>query len=169
MVEITKVYKQSIGATRFIGKKYGDEDRVDGGFGVKWGDWFANGWFDAIEKQVDGKLADSFEDGCASIGLMGHENGAFKYWIGHFTPADTVVPEGFQSIDFPACNLGICWFYGKEEEVFGKEPMGAERLEQEGYETVVFEGYMCFERYSGRFATADEKGNLTLDVGFFVK
>jgi len=168
MVEITKVYKQSIGATRFIGKKYGDEDRVDGGFGVKWGDWFANGWFDAIEKQVDGKLADSFEDGCASIGLMGHENGAFKYWIGHFTPADTVVPEGFEYIDFPACNLGICWLYGKEEAIFMNEEMCADRLVSEGYDLLEFEGYSCFERYTSRFCE-DETGNIILDLGFFVK
>lgn len=52
MVEIINVYRQSIPAMRFIGKKYGDSDRVDGGFGAKWGEWFGNGWFTAIEKQI---------------------------------------------------------------------------------------------------------------------
>jgi len=169
MVEITKVYKQNIPATRFIGKKYSDADRVNGGFGAKWGEWFQNGWFDEIEKQVDGSSGDLFEDGGATIGLMGKENGEFRYWIGYFTPADTVAPSGFESIDFPACNIGIAWLYGKEEEIFGKEPMCAERLEKEGYEIIDFEGYNCFERYACRFASADEKGNLILDLGFFVK
>ena len=35
MVEIIKTYRQSVGAMRFIGKKYGDGDRVDGNFGCK--------------------------------------------------------------------------------------------------------------------------------------
>ena len=39
MFSIVKTYRQSIPAMRFIGKKYGDEDRVDGGFGKQWGVW----------------------------------------------------------------------------------------------------------------------------------
>lgn len=39
MAEVIKTYKQSMPATRFIGKKYGDEDRVNGFFSAKWGDW----------------------------------------------------------------------------------------------------------------------------------
>lgn len=49
-MEIVKTYRQSIPATRFIGKKYGDEDRVNGGFGQQWGEWFQNGWFDVLEE-----------------------------------------------------------------------------------------------------------------------
>jgi hypothetical protein len=45
MSEIIKTYKQHVPALRFIGKKYGDQDRVNGGFGVKWGEWFSNRWF----------------------------------------------------------------------------------------------------------------------------
>jgi|GEM_PF-4064730 len=29
MAEIIKTYRESVGATRFIGKKYGDADRVN--------------------------------------------------------------------------------------------------------------------------------------------
>lgn len=35
MYEIVKTYKQAIPAMRFIGMKYGDADRVNGGFGAK--------------------------------------------------------------------------------------------------------------------------------------
>lgn len=31
--------------TRFIGIKYGDEDRVNGGFGVQWEEWFEKNRF----------------------------------------------------------------------------------------------------------------------------
>ena len=53
-MEIVKTYRQSIPATRFIGKKYGDEDRVNGGFGQQWGEWFQNGWFDVLEEAAGG-------------------------------------------------------------------------------------------------------------------
>ena len=52
MAEITKVYRQSMESTRFIGKKYGDNDRVDGGFGAKWDEWFSHGWFDIIKSKL---------------------------------------------------------------------------------------------------------------------
>jgi hypothetical protein len=35
--EIIKTYKQEVPALRFIGKKYGDKDRIDGTFGKYWG------------------------------------------------------------------------------------------------------------------------------------
>lgn len=37
MSEIIKVYRQSVPTLRFIGKKYGDSDRVNGTFGKQWG------------------------------------------------------------------------------------------------------------------------------------
>ena len=58
MAEIIKSYKQSIGAMKFIGKKYGDADRANGTFGAKWGEWFENGWFGVIEKQISGSIKD---------------------------------------------------------------------------------------------------------------
>ena len=45
MADITKIYTQEVPAFRFIGKKYGDEDRVNGGFGAQWGQAFENGLF----------------------------------------------------------------------------------------------------------------------------
>ena len=71
-MEIVKTYRQSIPATRFIGKKYGDEDRVNGGFGQQWGEWFQNGWFDVLEEAAGGAeaLRALYEDGGATVGLM---------------------------------------------------------------------------------------------------
>jgi len=67
-VEIVKVYRQSVGPLRFIGKKYGDSDRAGGSFGKQWGEWFANGWFGVLEKQADGKPKEICEDGDAYVG-----------------------------------------------------------------------------------------------------
>jgi hypothetical protein len=40
--EIIKVYKQDVPSLRFIGKRYGDKDRVNRTFGKYWGDWHQN-------------------------------------------------------------------------------------------------------------------------------
>ena len=49
-VEIVKTYKEHFPSLRLIGKRYSDEDRQNGSFGHKWGEWFQNGWFDKLEK-----------------------------------------------------------------------------------------------------------------------
>ena len=35
-IEVTKVYQEPFPALRFIGKRYTNDDRKDGGFGVQW-------------------------------------------------------------------------------------------------------------------------------------
>ena len=164
--EITKVYTQDVPALRFIGKKYGNNDRVNGMFGKLWGDWFQNGWFDVIIKQTDKDLKAIYEDGDSYIGLMRENNGQFEYWIGIFMPEATPVPEGFVYIDFPKTTLGVCWLYGKEDEVYGLEGRCGEELEKAGYVL----GDWCMERYGcPRFTTADAYGKITLDICFYLK
>ena len=151
---------------RFIGKKYGDGDRVNGDFGAKWGEWFDNGWFAQIEQQVKGNPKDICEEGDATIGLMRDYNGVFEYWIGLFTPEGTTVPDEYAYIDFPAGNFGVCWVYGKEAEIFMREGQCGERLQRDGYN---INADWCFERYADpRFTTPDDKGNIILDICFFV-
>lgn len=173
MAEIVNAYRQSMPAMRFIGKKYGDEDRIDGSFGAKWGEWFNNGWFDVIEKQVNVSIKEIYEDGDAYIGLMRWKDGEpFEYWIGIFTPEATQVPEGFRYVDFPKSELGVCWVYGKEGEVYGKEDKCAARLNEEGYKIVSDENgaWWFFERYGcPRFTTPDEKGNIILDICHYIE
>lgn len=166
MAEIIKVYKQNVEKLRFIGKKYGNKDRVNGNFGAKWDEWFKNSWFDVIEKQFNGNLSDTLEDGGSYIGLMNEENDTFIYWIGIFMPEGTAVPDGFSYIDFPKGELGVCWIYGKEEDVFMHEGECGEKLEKEGYDVNT---NWCFERYAcPRYTTPDEKGNIILDICFYL-
>ena len=166
MAEIIKTYKESIGASRFIGKKYGESDKVDGMYGALWGEWFQNEWFKAIEKAMGENAKTICEDGDAYIGLMRGGHGVpFEYWIGCFTPADTAVPEGYAHLDFPESQLAVCWIYGKESEVYALEGPSAEQLEKDGYR-IKYD--WCFERYAcPRFTTPDEKDNIILDICFF--
>jgi len=172
-VEITKVYKQDVPALRFIGKKYGNDDRVDGMFGKYWGDWFQNGWFDFLVKQTDKDLKSLYEDGDAYIGLMRWKDGEpFEYWIGVFLPENTSVPDGYSYHDFPKSTLGVCWVYGKESDVYMQEENCAKKLGEEGHEVINDNenAYWFFERYGcPRFTTPDENGKIILDICHYIK
>jgi len=175
MPEVIKVYKQNMPAVRFIGKKYGDGDRVDGGFGQKWHEWFQNGWHASLEPLTAGLASEDFpaEDAGAYLGLMRWKEGEpFEYWIGLFTPAGTSVPEGFGSVDFPAKTLGVGWLRGKGGDVFGKEDLCARKLSEAGWEIEVEPSgaWWFFERYvDPRFTQQDAEGNQILDICHFVK
>lgn len=173
MYEIIKTYFQSIPATRFVGIKYGDEDRVDGGFGQQWGEWFQSGRFDKLEELLSDELKNSYEDADAYIGLMRFKEGEpFQYWIGMFLPEGCAVPEEYNSIDMPRTKLGVCWLRGPEGELYCKEDKCAEQLVKEGYEIShdVEGAWWFFERYGcPRFTTPDEEGRIILDICHYVK
>lgn len=173
MPEIIKVYKQSIPAVRFIGKKYGDDDRIGGGFGAKWGEWFQNGWFDTLESLVDSSLKDTYEDTDAYLGFMRCKDGEpFEYWIGMFTAAGTSVPDGYDYIDIKESNIGVCWVHGEDGTVYCYEDKCAEKLKEENMEVISDDnGAWCFfERYGcPRFTTPDTENKIILDICHYVK
>lgn len=167
MPQIVNVYKESLPALRFIGKRYTDADRgADRGFGHKWDEWHANGWFAPLEQ-----LESAAEHEHAHIGYMRftHE---LEYWIGMFFPADTPVPEGYAFVDVPAGEVGICWIYGSDEtgEIYGPGPhqMCEVKLLEAGWELA--DQMQAFERYNNtRFLNPDERGNVILDYGIYLK
>lgn len=173
MCQIVKTYKQGIPTMRFIGIKYGDEDRTNGGFSLKWEEWFETGRFKKLESLITEDFRQVYEDFDAYVGLMRYKEGEeFQYWIGMFLPEGTIVPEGFEYIDFPASNLGVCWLYGPESELFFKEDECAKKLSEEGYEIVPDKkgAWWFFERYGcPRFINPDEDGKVILDICYFVK
>lgn len=173
MAEIINAYRQSVPAMRFIGKKYSDDGRIDGNFGAKWGEWFSNNWFAVIEKQINVSIKDIYKDGDAYIGLMRCKDGEpFEYWIGMFTPETTPIPEGFGYIDFPKSELGVCWVYGKEGDVYCKEDKCAAKLGEKGYKIISDEkdAWWFFERYvCPRFTTPDDQGNIILDICHYIE
>ncbi len=170
MVEIIKTYRQSVPALRFLGKQYGDEDRVNGGFGKQWGDWFRHGWFAELEKWS--RLAD-FEDSGGYIGLMRYKEGEpFQYWIGLFFPENTPVPNGYAYVDFPPSDLGVAWLRGPEDSIYGREGECAQSCEKQGCRILADEdgAYWFFERYvCPRFTTPDEQGNVILDICHYIE
>ena len=173
MYEIIKSYVQQVPAVRFIGVKYGDEDRVEGGFGSKWGEWFANDRFSKLEALITEELRNSYEDTDAYLGLMRWKEGEpFQYWIGMFLPEGTATPEGYDYIDIPEAKLGVVWLQGPEGELYGKECKCAEQISKDGYEIIQDKegASLFFERYGcPRFLEKDEEGRVILDICHYVR
>ena len=168
MTEIINTYKQEVPAMRFIGKKYTDKDRgVEcNTFGPAWHQWFEKGWFDLLRSHIPGDFKNTYEEAEAPIGLMSDLNGEFQYWIGFFAPQGTSVPDGFECVDFSAGSIAVCWVQGKENEVFFQEGNCAKKIEQEGIGKC---GDWCFERYTDRYSTPNENGDVILDICFYLK
>ena len=170
MAEIIKVYKQAIPAVRFIGK-------VEPNGGGGWGEWFGNGWFDVIEKAAGGEATVHalYEDGDAYLGMLhlSKDFNTLAYWIGMFVAPDTEVPDGFQSMDYPAQNIGVCWVQGKDlDDIMSQFRYVREKLGEAGMEIIYEEdgSFWSTERYQcPRYTTPDENGNIIVDVYYFVK
>jgi predicted transcriptional regulator YdeE len=171
--EIIKVYKQDVPPLRFIGKKYGDKDRVDGMYSKYWGEWDKNAWWDVVKKQCAIDIKNLYEGADTGIGLMREKEGElFEYWIGLFMPESTPVPEGFKYHDFERSTLGVCWIYGEMPEITGKERDCHKKLLENGYEVIKDpeNALWFFERcIDPRFFIPDEKGKIILDICFFIK
>ncbi|MCL2286792.1 MAG: MerR family transcriptional regulator [Firmicutes bacterium] len=154
---------KSLGAMRFIGKKYPGEKEARE-------EWKEKGLYAILEKQLKGVHRDFYEDGDAPMGLMSMRDG-FEYWLGYFTSEGTVVPEGFEYEDFPKRDLGVCWIYGKEDEIYmeGIEDVAWKKLEEEGFGWLPDCGDWWMERYSHNRWAADKMGYGISDICFFVK
>jgi hypothetical protein len=172
MEKIIKVYKQSVLAMRFIGKKYSDSDIIDGRFGTKWNEWFANDWF-FFEKEINETFKTIYEDWNAYIGLIRWKEGEpFEYWIGMFMPENTSVPDGYNYIDFPKSFMGVCWVYGKEADLYyPRDDRYIKKITEAGYKIVTDNKGACWflERYGcPRFTTPDNQGNIILDICHYI-
>lgn len=173
MAEIINVYTESAPESRFIGIKYNEDHRVDGSFAHLWQDWFEHGRFQALEALASDKWAQIYPEAESYVGLMRSADGRdFEYWIGMFTPPDTRVPAGFDSLDMKASRLGVCWVKGTEPDIYCQEERCLERLKLLG-ETPdtdddgslwVMERYQC-----PRFTETDEQGQKILDLVTIVK
>ena len=64
-IEVTRVYKEHFPGLRFIGKRYTNDDRSEGGFGKQWDEWTGGNLF-AVMRQAVG-VSPFDED---TIGLM---------------------------------------------------------------------------------------------------
>lgn len=167
MVEIVKVYKESLPSLRLIGKRYTDRDRgTEGSFSSKWGEWFEKGYFQVLEQ-----LESLPENEGAYLGCMRCQ-GEFQYWIGMFFPANTPVPDDYGYVDIPKGNIATCWIYGREDngEIYGDKPhdMCLSKIKESGWK--LDEEPWFIERYNcPRFTTPDENGKVILDYCVYIK
>ncbi len=172
MPEIIKCYRQIVPAARFIGIKYGENDRIHLGYNFQWREWLNTNRFSELKALGTPEFRAEYADSGAHIGLMRwKKNDPFEYWIGMFLPPDAIIPEGYKSHDFPAANLGVCWVKGSEATVYFHEEDCNERLQTDGMKIISDQQgvYWYFERYTyPRFVVPDENGEIILDICHFV-
>ncbi len=176
-IEVTKVYQEPFPALRFIGKRYTNDDRKDGGFGVQWSEWWSKNKFGNMKAAIS---CAPFDESTIGLMTMRGDMTGFTYWIGLFFPADTNIPDGFDYLDLPVSNIGVGWVCGNEEngEIYGGPPHEAvcKKLGEAGIgdfrNDIAGKGsdtYCFFERYNcPRFTVKDENGNVTLDYGNYI-
>ena len=166
MADISRIFPDPHPALRFIGKRYGDPGH--------WGEWFAGGLFDRVERAMGGVEAAAalWENAGGYVGLERRARGELcEYWIGMFAPPGTAVPEGFECLDVPAGIFGTCWLHGPEGEVHSLIPACREALINAGLPPAVDAGGCEISFENGlcpRFTTLDGDGNVILDYGFIV-
>lgn len=113
-MEVKKVYREGLPNVKLIGKRYTNSDRdTSGTFAGQWQKWWQEGYFDTLKqcKRID----DVSGDCLGAMRMTGDGDDAFEYWIGMFFAADSPVPQGYDSVDIPAGDVGVCWLYGNEK------------------------------------------------------
>lgn len=167
MLRISNVHRETVPLARLIGLRYGDADRVNGGFGARWHDWMAQGRDARLREAIGEHELDA--DICYGWMRMAEEG--FEYWIGRLYMPDAEVPEGFDTVLLPPGEVGVCWIHGAAEtgEIFGYDAhMTCVRaFEAEGW-TVDEEGWFC-EAYVERRFRPDAEGQLILDYGIYLR
>lgn len=164
-MEIVKVYKEHMPDIRLVGKRYTNKDRDESGtFASYWQQCFRENWPETLKQCVG--IPDVSDDLVGAMRVVG-ESGDFEYWIGAFVAPDASVPDGFQSVEIPAGEVGVCWLYGNDKngELFGMEASDLSMAAMADNGWKYSEQGWFFERYNcPRFTVPDEKGNVILDI-----
>ena len=166
-IEIVKSYIEDCPACRFIGKRYTPTDSINGSYGHKWGEWWANDWFVPLDQLPHMSIV-----GDSTMAAMRVVNGELEYWIGFFCPPDTPVPEGSEAIEIGPRRYAVIWKRGDEGsgELSGLEAHNLCMAELTRNGWVCREDDWCFERYNcPRFTVPDADGRVILDYGISVE
>lgn len=166
-LELINAYMEDCPACCFIGKRYTPQDSVNGHYGAKWGEWWANNCFEPLEQLPHMPIV-----GDSTMAAMRVVGGELEYWIGFFCPPGTKIPAGYEGVDIPPRRYAVLWKKGDEHsgELYGLEShnLALRELERQGWVRV--EDDWCFERYNcPRFTTPDKDGRVILDYGISVE
>jgi hypothetical protein len=135
-------------------------------FSYKWAEFIESKRFETLERLPRPKGLEA-----ACVGLMGvAPPDIFEYWIGMFCAEDAPVPAGFDAVELPAMEAGVCWVQGTEPEIYTMhEHCAAALLENEMALPRQGGRWLAFERYNcPRYTQPDAQGRRILDYGIYL-
>lgn len=160
-MEIVKIKRESCPAARFIGKRYGVG-------AADWGEFWANGWFEILEKTPG--LLPVNDNGYSEAIRMAHNQP--EHWLGMFFEEGAAVPKGFESVDIPPMEYAVCYLYGNPangelfDHVAHEQCLSA--LKKQGLRQK--ENGWLFQRCNcPRFTNPDDQGKVVLDYGISIE
>ncbi|MBE5790637.1 MAG: hypothetical protein E7322_00580 [Clostridiales bacterium] len=158
-VTIRNIEIQTCSKAQLIGKRY------DGA--PNWGEWWANDWFAALEKQPRHPFNED-----AFLGAVRIIDGRPERWIGMLFPPDAEAPEGFEKTQIEDTVFAVVYLCGKEgsSDFYTMETheMCLGKLKE--MNLIRKENDWCIERYQcPRFTAPDEAGNVVLDYAIAVQ
>jgi len=132
-VGIFSTFTQEMPALCFVGKKYSDvyDDSFYERALVNLDNCHLNHILDVIEKLTAQNPKTIYEGGDSYSILVKSNDGIIDYWVGMFMPSETIVPAGYEKMDFPASTLGICRVYGKRDSIIKYETCCRKRITEE--------------------------------------
>jgi len=170
-VGIFKTYTQEIPGLCFIGKKYSDtyDDSFYERALINLDNCHLNHLLDVIEKLTDKNPKAIYEGGDSYNILMKNNNGAIDYWAGMFMPKETIVPTGYEKIDFPKSELAVCRVYGKRDSIIHYETGCRKKIAEQGIcrEEDIEWFFLRFNWH--RFYEEDKFGKRILEYCYYVK
>ena len=163
-MEIVQIVRETTPAVRFIGKRY----PADTNYGAQWGEWWRNGWFDALDK-LEHRAEINQDAYCAAKRIV---NGELEYWIGMFFDPAVEAPEGYEHVDIGPMTFAVCWLKDKPESpdfsCLATHERCVAEMTRQGMARK--EDDWCFERYQcPRYTTPDADGNVILDYGISIE
>ncbi|MGN1021698.1 MAG: hypothetical protein ACI4O7_15145 [Aristaeellaceae bacterium] len=133
--------------------------RLIGRTGTRWADWWAGGWFDALEHHTVPPYDPDYLDCIRAC------DGQEEAWIGMLFPADAPVPEGYRAIGLPAGDYALILLRGREDDpgLYGSSARALCLQAMEALGMTPAPGLTLVRYNCPRFTTPDAEGCVIVD------
>jgi AraC family transcriptional regulator len=134
-----------------------------------WVRCFSDGTYEKLLELKEYILPEKLGDEYISCVSEPDEEGGFSYLVGMLMKEGTLVPEGFDFRDIPACTVAKTEIEGEEYDIYKNEfTLTKEAVKQNGYE-VDYDNFFAFEVYTDeKFGIPKNNGEKVLVLDYYL-